>query len=411
MIKKRETQLGVGGVCIDNRAKEYVMDALNSNRLSYGKYVHSFERKFAEIHESKYAIMSNSGTSSLKVALQTLKEVYKWKDGDEVLVPAITFIATSNIVLQNNLVPVFVDIDPITYNIDVKKIEEKITKKTRAIIPVNLFGLSCYIDEILAIAAKYNLRVMEDSCETMFVNYKGKKVGSQSDISCFSTYVAHLLVTGVGGLSITNNEEYAIIMKSIVNHGRDSIYLNIDDDNGEVRSNPDSFFKLVSRRFSFVRMGHSYRVTELEGALGLAQIENWESMIKRRQKNADFLIKGLKGFEHHLQLPSWPEFAEHAFMMFPIVIRKDSPIKRDDLVMFLEEYNIETRYMLPLLNQPYYIQLFGNLEPDYPEATHINNNGFYIGCHQNLVKKDLEYIIKVFDEFLTKTKKSRLHKY
>ena len=248
----------MGDTYIDDTAKKYVMDALDSNRLSYGKYVHSFERKFAEGHGAKYAIMSNSGTSSLQVAIHALKDAHGWQDGDEVLVPALTFVATSNVVLQNNLMPVFVEVDPKTYNIDPARIEEKITPRTKAIMPVNLFGLSCEIDQVLEIARKHNLKTVEDSCETMFVHHKGKPVGSQADIACFSTYVAHLLVTGVGGLSITNNDEYAVAMKSMVNHGRDDIYLSIDDDKGAIRDDRESFFRMIDRRFSFVRMGYSY---------------------------------------------------------------------------------------------------------------------------------------------------------
>lgn len=399
MIQKRDQQIGVGDTYINDKGKEYVMDALNSNRLSYGKYVHGFEKKFAEGHDSKYAIMSNSGTSSLLVAIHTLKDAHGWEDGDEVLVPALTFIATSNIVMQAGLKPVFVEIDPITYNIDPKKIEEKITPRTKCILPVNLFGLSCEIDQILEIARKHDLKVVEDSCETMFVKHRGKPVGSQSDIACFSTYVAHLLVTGVGGLSITNNDEYAVSMKSMVNHGRDEIYLNIDDDKGDVRNDKENFFKLIDRRFSFVRMGYSFRVTELEGALGMAQIEMWPEILEARQRNAAYLIDKLKPLEEHIQLPSWPDYAEHAFMMFPIVLRKDSKYSRDDLVLHLEEHNVETRYMLPLLNQPYYKKLFGDLEPQYPEAAHINNNGFYVGCHQGLDTEGLDYMVEVFKDF------------
>ena len=399
MIKKRSTQIGVGDTCINEAAKKYVMDALDNTRLSYGKYVHGFEHKFAQGHEVKYAIMSNSGTSSLQVALHALKDADGWEDGDEVLVPALTFVATSNIVLQNNLKPVFVEIDPKTYNIDPTKIEEKITPRTKAIIPVNLFGLSCEIDQVLEIARKHNLRTVEDSCETMFVKHRGKPVGSQSDIACFSTYVAHLLVTGVGGLSITNDKDLAIAMKSMVNHGRDSVYFSIDDDKGDVRKDRESFFHLIDNRFSFVRMGYSYRVTELEGALGMAQIEQWPEILAARQKNAAYLLEKLKPFEEHIQLPSWPDHAEHAFMMFPLVLQKGSKYKRDDLVLHLEEHNVETRYMLPLLNQPYYIKLFGNLESQYPEAMHVNNNGFYIGCHQGLNEEDLDYVAEVFKDF------------
>lgn len=399
MIQKRSKQIGVGDTYIDETAKKYVMDALDNNRLSYGKYVHGFEKKFAEGHDTKYAIMSNSGTSSLQVAIQTLKDAHNWQDGDEVLVPALTFVATSNVVLQSNLKPVFVEVDPKTYNVDPNKIEEKITSRTRAIMPVNLFGLSCEIDKILEITKKHNLKTVEDSCETMFVKHRGKPVGSQADIACFSTYVAHLLVTGVGGLSITNNEEYAIAMKSMVNHGRDSVYLSIDDDKGDVRNDRESFFHLIDKRFSFVRMGYSYRVTELEGALGMAQIQKWPQILEARQKNAAYLIEKLKPLEEHIQLPSWPDYAEHAFMMFPIVLQKGSKFKRDDLVLFLEEHNVETRYMLPLLNQPYYIELFGDLEAEYPEAAHVNNNGFYVGCHQGLNTEDLDYMVEVFKEF------------
>ncbi|HAU40068.1 MAG: DegT/DnrJ/EryC1/StrS aminotransferase, CDP-6-deoxy-D-xylo-4-hexulose-3-dehydrase [Candidatus Peregrinibacteria bacterium GW2011_GWF2_43_17] len=406
MVQKRATQIGVGDTCIDENAKKYVMDALNNNRLSYGKYVHGFEKKFAEGHNVKYAIMSNSGTSSLQVAIQALKEIHGWKDGDEVLVPALTFVATSNVVIQSNLKPVFVEIDPRTYNVDPAKIEEKITPHTRAIMPVNLFGQSCEIDQVLGIAKKHNLKSVEDSCETMFVKFKGKPVGSQSDVACFSTYVAHLLVTGVGGLSTTNSDEYAIAMKSMVNHGRDSVYLHIDDDKGAVRDDKENFFKLVDRRFSFVRMGYSYRVTELEGALGMAQIEKWPEILAARQKNAAYLLKNLKQFEEHLQLPWWPDYAEHAFMMFPIVVKKGAPFSRKDLIMYLEDHNIETRYMVPLLSQPYYIKLFGDLSKEYPIAAHVDENGFYIGCHQGIDQEALDYVLEVFKDFF-KTRNSK----
>ena len=158
-----------------------------------------------------------------------LKESENWKDGDEIICPALTFISTSNMILQNSLKPVFIDVDPFIYNIDYKRIEEKITKKTKAIMVVHLFGQPADMSEILMIAKKHKLKIIEDSCETMLVKYKGKSVGSFGDISCFSTYVAHLLVTGVGGLAVTNNPKYAEIMRSFANHGRDGIYISIDE--------------------------------------------------------------------------------------------------------------------------------------------------------------------------------------
>lgn len=394
---KYQFQIGVGCADIADSEKKYVNEVLASGRLSYGKFTEAFERKFAAAHDRQYAIFSNSGTSSLQVALAAMKEKWKWNDGDEALVPALTFVATSNIVLQNNMAPVFVDIDPRTYNIDPAKIEAAITPKTRVIIPVHLFGLPCDMDAICKIAQKHNLKILEDSCETMLVSAQGHKVGSRGDIACFSTYMAHLIVTGVGGLSLTNDDELALMMKSYLNHGRDSIYLKIDDDKNTNSS--ESLFKIVDRRFSFVRMGYSYRATEMEAALGLAQIERKDEIIAVRKKNAARLTEGLKPLENHLQLPFVPEGFEHAFMMYPIVLKNGA--KRDPLILFLEERNIETRYMLPLINQPYYTRLFGDLSPKYPNADYVNRHGFYIGCHKGIGESEIRFIADTFKEYFS----------
>lgn len=203
-------RIGVGTITIPETAKRNVMEVLDTGRLSYGPFLKRLEEEFSQMHDVKFGIVSNSGTSALHVALQALKEIHGWDDNDEVLVPAVTFVATANIVLHNKMKPVFVDVEKEYYGLDPEKIEEKITSRTRAIIPVHLFGLPCEMDAILKIAKKHNLKVIEDSCETMYGRYNGRMVGSFGDIACFSMYVAHLLVTGVGGINITNNPEYAV---------------------------------------------------------------------------------------------------------------------------------------------------------------------------------------------------------
>ncbi len=400
-MKKINYQIGVGCADITQKEKSYVMDVLNKERLSHGPYSQKFEKSFAKAHGCKYGLFVNSGTGALRIAVAALKEAEGWKDGDEVLCPAVTFVASSNVIIMNGLKPVFVDVDSRTYNIDPREIEKHITPKTKAIMVVNLFGQPADMEPMLKIARKYKLKVIEDSCETMFVKYKGKPVGSFGDISCFSTYVAHLLVTGVGGLACTNNQKYAEIMKSLANHGRDNIYLHIDDDKNLSRRR---LAQLVSRRFNFIRLGYSFRATEMEAALGLAQMERKDKILKARKKNAGYLINKLKPLEKYLQLPWHPKYAEHSFMMFPIVVKKDSGIRKADLVMHLENYNVETRDMLPLLNQPIYKKLFGNLENRYPVAKWVNDNGFYIGCHQKLSKKELDYIVAVFKDFFDSRK-------
>ena len=388
-------KIELGYLKIGPTAKRYVAEALDANRLSTGPFIQRFEKAFAAEHGCRHAIFCNSGTGALQIALAALKERHGWNDGDEVLVPAVTFVATSNIVMQNRLSPIFVDVDPLTYNINPSQIERHISPKTRAVIPVHLFGLPCDMDSILEMARRHKLEVLEDSAQTMFASYKGKCVGSFGSVSCFSTYVAHLLVTGVGGFVTTSDDELAIMVRSIMAHGRDSIYLSIDDDD---QINSDAArLQMIQRRFSFIRMGYSYRCTELEGALGLAALEEKDAMIRARRANGQYWIDRLRPLQEHLQLPTIPPDREHSFMMFPIVVKP--PVDREPFLNYLEAQGIETRYMVPLLNQPYYRQLFRNIEDRYPVAKHINAGGFYIGCHQGLGREDLDYVVEVFTRY------------
>lgn len=398
-MQKRSEQIGVGTIEVSEAEKAYVAEVLASNRLSYGPFSKRFESEFAALHDSKYAVFVNSGTSALSIAVACLKEVHGWQDGDEIIVPALTFVATVNVILEHQLKPVFVDCDPQTYNIDPALIEAKVTDRTRAILPVHLFGLVADMDPILEIASKHNVRVIEDSCETIGVRYKDRKAGSFGDISCFSTYIAHLVVTGVGGLAVTNDPTLAGVLRSLANHGRDGIYVSIDDDKGIDGS---QFAEVIKKRFRFVRRGYSFRATEMEAALGVGQMERIEEILSTRQANAALLTTQLKQFESDLQLPSFdPSIQEHAFMMYPIVIRKDSDLSKEHLVQFLEDHNIETRDMVPLINQPVYEQLKIN-PTDYPNADWINRCGFYVGCHQGMGEEEVDYIFAVINTFLNK---------
>lgn len=392
---KRHIPLGY--LNISQEAKNNVMDALNNNRLSTGKYVNEFEKTFAHKHGKNISIFTASGTCALQIALAALKEKYGYKDGDEVLVPAITFVATANIVLQNNMIPVFVDVNPLTYNIEPSEIEKHITSKTKVIIPVHLFGLPCDMDPIIEIANKYDLQIIEDSAETMFVKYKGKPVGTFGDYGCFSTYVAHLLITGVGGLITMRDENDEKMLRSIMQHGRDTIYLNIDDDDGDLGN--DFIESLVQRRFQFVRSGFSYRVTELEGALGVAALAESDNMISKRQQIGQYYTNSLNSFSDYIQTPYIPDGHEHAFMMYPIVLKN---INRDHFAIYLEKNGVETRYMMPLINQPYFKKLFGDIEDQYPNAKYINKYGLYIPCHDGMSFEDVEYIRTLIDEYIVK---------
>lgn len=378
--------IDVGGFHIDSYQKNLVNQVLKSERLSYGPMTQKFEAEWAKLHKVRYALYCNSGTSALQVALHALKDKYGWKDGDEVIVPATTFVATMNVVLHNNLKPVFVDVDEY-FNIDPSKIEAKITIKTKAIIPVHLLGQPAQMDKIRKLAKRYNLRIVEDSCETVASTYAGIPVGAWGDIGCFSTYASHLVVTGVGGLACTNNSDLATRIKGLYNHGRDGIYNSIDDNKKGVQ--------IMKSRFNFVHSGYSYRLTEMESALGLGHLKRLKKEIKIRQKNAQYLTKKLSGLTQIL-LPKIHPKATHSFMLYPIIVMGR---ERNRLMKFLEENGIKTRYMMPLLNQPIVKKIFGDIRKDYPVSDWLLDHAFLIGMHPDLTKEDLDRVSSTFYKF------------
>lgn len=275
-----------------------------------------------------------------------------------------------NAVIMNNLTPVLVDVLKNTANINPKLIEKAITKKTVAILPVHLLGQPAEMDYIMSIARKNKLEVIEDSCETMFVN---KLRGTTA---CFSTYIAHLLVTGVGGFILTNDDKLAVTMRSMLFHGRDSSYLNIDDQ-------PKDIWK----RFYFPRMGYSDRMTELEAAIGLGEIDNWQKMIAYRKGNAWYLSSRLVDYlEYPIESSQY-----HSFMFFPAYATR-----RDELMVYLEKNGIQTRTMMPLISQPITKPY---LKKEYPVAKYIEEHGLLLPVHQYLKQKDLDFMINKIKEF------------
>ena len=404
MLRKREIvkRIGVGYASVTDLEKKYVCDALDHQRLSQGPYVAQFEKKFSKMHGQKYGAMCNSGTSALHLALEALKEVDGWDEHTEILVPAITFIATSNAVIHAGMKVVFVDVDPTTYNMDPEKIEGKITENTKCIMPVHTFGLPCNMHRIVEIAKVNHLRIIEDCAEAHFAQIDGVPVGSFSDIMACSTYVAHTITTGVGGVCCTSDSNLIEIIRSLLAHGRACVCERCIASDGETVC-PKRLQTKVDRRFSFLRIGYSYRVGEIEGAIGLAQLERVDEIMNARQSNARRLTNALGDYENNLiQLPRHPANVTHTYMMYPILIKRNSGIDRNELVRYLESQNIETRPMLPLLNQPAYTRIFGDIEKDYPVAEYINEHGFYIGCHHGLTSDDIDYVTDRMKEYLAK---------
>lgn len=377
-------QIGLGTFEATPEMFILVNRVLRSNRLSYGPVSQEFESRFAQMHGCQYGVLSNSGTSSLLVALQTLKELHGWQDGAEVICPALTFVAGINVVIQCRLKPVLVDIDD-CWNIDCDLIEQAITKKTRAIMPVHLFGQPADMPRIKEIAFQYNLKCIEDSCEAAFATIDNVSIDQWSDIGCHSFYMAHIVATGVGGIAVTNNRDYAMKLRSLCNHGLSYWHL----------SNSEEFDPMMlSRHFVFDSIGHSARITELESALGLAQLDNWQEIKLRRQSNHQYFIDCLSDLQDFIQLPKVRPNMSYTPMMFPIAILQES---KYGLMEHLTRKGIGVRDTVPLTNQPVYKGLFN--EADYPKAQFMNEHGLYWGLHQHLTHDDLDFIVQSVLEY------------
>lgn len=374
-----------------------VSGVLASGRISYGPLCQELEERFAFMHDCDYAVLSASGTDSLRATLHARKIIEGWESGAEVIVPATTFVATINAVSQINLKPVLVDVEDDHFCIDPESTMAAVSDRTVAIIPVNLLGQPADLQAIDWIAYDNDLDVVEDSCEAMFVNHRGAPVGSWGIASAFSFYMAHLVTAGVGGVTTTNNKRTATLVRSLVNHGRDPIYTSMDDDDNV---DEEMLKKIIQRRYAFIYPGYSSRMTELQAALALPQLDEWEDMLARRQAVASRLAAGLSRHSERLQLPSERERGEHAFMMYGLRMRDGED--KWPLMLYLEQRGIETREMLPIVNQKMYSRLVHEAMmrgEKLPVSTDLINTAFYIGCHQGMSDSDADYVCEVVDGF------------
>jgi len=358
---------------LTGKEMEYVMDCLRTNWISSaGKYVNEFEQRFAEYIGCKYGISTTSGTTALHLALAALKI----GRGDEVIVPAFTMIAPVFAVVYTGAKPVLVDADPETWNIDVNKIEEKITPNTKAIIPVHIYGHPCDMDPIMEIAEKYNLWVIEDTAEAHGAEYKGKKVGSFGHVSCFSFYANKIITTGEGGMIVTNDEKIAERARRL----KDQAY------------SPE-------RRFLHTDIGFNYRMTNIQAAIGLAQLEHIDEFVERRRRNAYLYNSRLKDVPG-ITLPPEKEWAKNVYWMYSILIEENEfGMSRDELMERLKGRGIETRtFFIPMHEQPAFLNLGLFKGERYPVAERLGKQGLYLPSSTGLKKEEIEYICDIMRE-------------
>ena len=391
-----------GTISVTEKSKRLINEILESNRLSSGKYVREFEKKFAELVGTKEAVALSTGTDADALALAVLYD-FGAKRGDEIIAPALSFVATGNAILQAGFTPVFIDVDLKTLNIDPEKIEAKITERTKGIMPVHLMGKPADMDAINAVAKRYNLYVIEDAAEAHGATYKGRNVGTLGDMAAYSLYVAHIITTIEGGVVTTDNADFAEILRSLRSHGRackcESCVLNTASAYCAKRFN---YGDNADIRFIFERVGFSSKMNEMEAAVGLGNLDIYHDILNKRRENLYYLIEEFKRFSPYLKTiekESHEEIGPHAL---PIIIQEQAKFNRNKLVNFMEKKGIDTRNLFS--SMPTQCPGFGFLGyklGDFPNAEYIGENGIHIGVHQDLDKDACDYIIDVVDEFLT----------
>jgi len=345
---------------------KYVMDCLRTNWISSsGTYIKKFEDAFSQYCGVKYGISTTNGTSALHLALATLDV----GPGDEVIMPTFTIVSTAFAVIYCGGKPVFVDSEPDTWNIDAEKIEEKITKRTKAIMSVHIYGHPCDMSKIMKIARKYNLWVIEDAAEAHGAEYKGKKVGGIGQIGCFSFYGNKIITCGEGGIVVTNNKKIADRCRRLKNL---------------------SF--LESKRFWHLEIGFNYRMTNLQAALGFAQFEQIEKLIEKKRRNAQIynsLLVDVPG----LTLPKERKDSKNVYWMYSLLVEKEFRMRRELLMKKLYEEGIDTRtFFIPMHQQPIFKKM-GLISKDrYPIAEKIGKCGLYLPSGNGLKKSEIEFI-------------------
>ncbi len=406
MNEREKISVPYASAIYDQKEIEAVLNVLkNPKKIVAGPAVREFEKKIAELFGKKYGVMVNSGSSANLIAF----ELANLPKGSEVITPILTFSTTVAPILQKGLVPIFVDVAPGTYQIDVEKIEEKITEKTKALMIPSLLGNIPDMEKLRDLAYRYNLIFIEDSCDTLGATFAGIPTGSYSHFSTTSFYASHIVTAAGGGgmvcMNLPAQQERGLVMS---NWGRQSTLFGSYEKSEDIQKRfaGEIDGETYDAKFIFTEVGYNFQPTEMQGAFGLVQLSRLQQFTLRRRSNFADLLDFFSNFEKYFILPKQDERVRTNWLAFPLTLQPDCPFGRNELQKYLEEKNIQTRPIFTgnILKQPAFAKLSENnkMKSDYPVTNHIMRNGFVIGCHHGLNSKHLEYVKSVFVEFLEK---------
>lgn len=427
--KKQKKYIPVSGKVLDSNDLRNLIDASLDMWLTTGRFNEKFEKKFSEYLNCKYAITTNSGSSANLLAISALTSSKlgerRLKKGDEVITVACGFPTTVNAIIQNGLIPVFLDMEVGTYNIIVDDIEKSITPKTKAVIIAHTLGNMFDIGKVQELCKKYNLWLIEDSCDALGAEFMGKKAGTIGDIGTFSFYPAHHITMGEGGCVVTNNSVLAKIIKSFRDWGRDCCCPPGKDGICGKRFT-QKFGNLplgYDHKYTYSHLGYNLKITDWQAAIGLSQLEKLPEFLKKREENANYLQECLSDLKDYLILPTVTNGVKSSWFGFLISVKNGQNFTKQQLVEYLEKNGIGTRQLFAgnILRQPMFTDnevdvkinhsdiLKSNelSEDDYkklPNTEFILNNTFWVGVYPALGKKELEKISYEIHKFIEDNK-------
>jgi CDP-6-deoxy-D-xylo-4-hexulose-3-dehydrase len=403
-----QTVVPPSGKLIDSRELENMVEASLDGWLTTGRFNAQFEKELAEFIGVKHLITVNSGSSANLVAFSTLTSLKLGdraiKKGDEVIGVAAGFPTTVNPIVQFGAVPVFVDVDPITHNIDVSKIEAAISSRTKAIMLAHSLGNPFNLDVVTAICRKYKLWLVEDCCDALGTTYKGQMVGTFGDIGTLSFYPAHHITMGEGGAVFTNSHELKQIAESFRDWGRDC-YCAPGQDNTCGKRFAWKLGDLpygYDHKYTYSHLGYNLKITDMQAACALAQLEKAPTFIQARKDNFKFLKERLVTCEEFLQLPEATKNSDPSWFGFPITLKESCPVSRVDLTTYLDQNKVGTRLLFAgnLIRQPYMRDVQYRISGDLNNTENVMNNTFWIGVQPALTKEMLEYTVTQIETFL-----------
>ncbi|OKH33593.1 lipopolysaccharide biosynthesis protein RfbH [[Phormidium ambiguum] IAM M-71] len=399
----------VSGKVFDAEELANLVDASLDFWLTTGRYAEQFEQEFAQYMGSRFALLVNSGSSANLLAVTALTSPLlgerRLQPRDEVITVAAGFPTTVNPIIQNGLVPVFLDIDIPTYNIDVTHLEAAVSDRTKAIILAHTLGNPFNLDAVKEVAQKHNLWLIEDSCDAVGAEYRGEKVGTFGDLATVSFYPAHHITMGEGGCVLTNRPVLKRIVESLRDWGRDCWCApGVDNTCGkrfdwQLGDLPFGY----DHKYTYSHIGYNLKLTDMQAAVGVAQLKKLPQFIEQRRENFAYLYDALQPVEKFLILPEPTPNTSPSWFGFPITVRESAPISRNELVKHLESHKIATRLLFGgnLLRQPAYKDVKYRVVGETSKTDKVMNQTFWIGVYPGLDKARLKHIVDCINQAMT----------